>query len=91
MNKQLAALMKEARKKKGLTQKAVAEELTKVVKDIKHNSVSNWENANSTPNIDQFVKYCQICGADFAEMLNKVYGDPEKTRRIFNARLLNRK
>ncbi len=70
---------------------ALAVELTKVDKEVKHNAVSNWENAKSTPNIDQFVKYCQICGADFAEMLNKVYGDPEKTRRIFNARLLNRK
>lgn len=80
MNEQLATLMKEARKKKGLTQKALAEELAAVDKEVKHNAVSYWENAKSTPNIDQFVKYCQICGADFAEMLNKVYGDPEKTQ-----------
>ena len=80
VNEQLANLMREARSKKGLTQKEVATALAKADKDIKHNSISNWETAKTTPNIEQFVKYCQICDADFAEMLIKVYGDPEKVQ-----------
>ena len=75
MNEQLAALMKEARNKKGLTQKQVANQL-----DLKNTAITSWESAKSTPNVEQFIKYCQICGADFAEMLTKVYGDPREVQ-----------
>lgn len=71
MNKELVRKMRSAREKAGLNQKDVGDEL-----GLTDKTVSSWETGRSEPSIDEFVAYCRIVGADYAELLREAYGDP---------------
>ncbi len=71
MNSLIPEMMKAARRKKGLRQDDVAELL-----HVKGNTISNWETGATEPDIDSFVQYCHICGANYIEILTQAYGDP---------------
>ncbi len=73
MNIVAQELLKEARKKAGLKQSDVAEKL-----GVKGGTISNWELGKADPDIDSFVAFCEICGADPIEVMNKAYGKPNK-------------
>ncbi|MBD5546496.1 MAG: helix-turn-helix transcriptional regulator [Lachnospiraceae bacterium] len=68
MNKLLINKLKEARVNKGLKQHDVAEVL-----GIKPNTISNWEKGRTEPDIDTFVKLCNIYEIDCARLLSSVY------------------
>ena len=71
MNPLIPELMRAAREQKGLKQSDIAEKM-----DVKGGTISNWENGKTEPDIDEFVQYCSICGANYVEILTKAYGDP---------------
>lgn len=68
MNDLLINRLKEARVNKGLKQHDVAEIL-----GIKPNTISNWEKGRTEPDIDTFVKLCNIYEIDCARVLSSVY------------------
>lgn len=68
MNELLVERLKEARNNKGLKQQEVADQL-----GIKANTISNWEKGRTEPDIDTFVKLCQIYQIDCAALLSDVY------------------
>lgn len=68
MNELLVERLKEARNNKGLKQQEVADQL-----GIKANTISNWEKGRTEPDIDTFVKLCQIYQIDCATLLSEVY------------------
>lgn len=68
MNELLVERLKEARNNKGLKQQEVANQL-----GIKANTISNWEKGRTEPDIDTFVKLCQIYQIDCAALLSDVY------------------
>jgi transcriptional regulator with XRE-family HTH domain len=47
--------LKQARKAKALTQKQLAD-----IIDVKHNSISDWENNLHSPNTEQIKKLCEV-------------------------------
>lgn len=69
MNKYLMQTLKEGRLSKGLKQKDVAE-----IIGVKANTLSNYENGVSEPDIDTFVILCGIYGLDLSHVLIKAYG-----------------
>jgi len=73
MDERVAALMRAARQKKGLTQSDLAEAL-----GVKDNTISNWEKGRATPNMDSFIAYCRECDVNGGDLLNKAVGDPTK-------------
>ena len=79
MNRKLSRAMKMARKAVGLTQAELGERL-----NLKGATISSWENNNSDPDIDEFVKYCEICNVDFRELLNEAYGNPSDSKRAID-------
>ena len=50
-------IIKNARKKKGLTQKELAEMI-----NAKHNSISDWEKNKSKPDVDTIELLCGVLG-----------------------------
>jgi transcriptional regulator with XRE-family HTH domain len=60
--------LKQARNSKGLTQKQLA-----ILIDVKHNSISDWENDLHQPNTDQIKKICEVLGVN----PNWLYGEDE--------------
>lgn len=68
MNELLVERLKTARTDKGLKQQDVAEQL-----GIKANTISNWEKGRTEPDIDTFVKLCDIYEIDCASLLSDVY------------------
>lgn len=68
MNELLIERLKSARTDKGLKQQDVAEQL-----GIKANTISNWEKGRTEPDIDTFVKLCDIYEIDCASLLSDVY------------------
>lgn len=56
----LGERIKNARQKKGLTQKELAIELTKLKNEVAHNTVSNWEKGISIPSADTLINLCEI-------------------------------
>lgn len=68
MNELLIDRLKTARTEKGLKQQDVAEKL-----GIKANTISNWEKGRTEPDIDTFVKLCDIYKIDCASLLSDVY------------------
>ena len=68
MNELLVDRLKKARAEKGLKQQDVAEQL-----GIKANTISNWEKGRTEPDIDSFVKLCDIYQIDCASLLSDVY------------------
>lgn len=51
----IGGTIKEARKKKGYTQKQLADMI-----GAKHNSVSDWENNKNKPDIDTLERICDV-------------------------------
>ncbi|MDE7203121.1 MAG: helix-turn-helix domain-containing protein [Lachnospiraceae bacterium] len=68
MNELLVDRLKNARAESGLKQQEVAEKL-----GIKANTISNWEQGRTEPDIDTFVKLCNIYQIDCSSLLSDVY------------------
>ena len=68
MNELLVDRLKSARIASGLKQQDVAEKM-----GIKANTISNWEKGRTEPDIDSFVKLCDIYKIDCASLLSDVY------------------
>lgn len=68
MNELLISRLRAARIDKNMTQQEVANIL-----GIKPNTLSNWEKGRTEPDIDTFVKLCDIYEIDCASLLNDVY------------------
>lgn len=69
MNKFLTDKLKEGRANKKLRQSDVAK-----LTGIKSTTLSNYENGVTEPNIDTFLKLCDLYDLDFAELLKDGYG-----------------
>ena len=69
MNLILINQLKEGRVKKGWKQSDV-EEMT----GIKKNTLSNYENGVSEPDMDTFAKLCNLYDLDCAALLEEAYG-----------------
>ena len=59
-------IIKEARKKKGLSQRRLAELL-----EIPYQQVQAWEYGTYTPNFKNLNKLCNILDLDFDEIISK--------------------
>lgn len=68
MNELLINRLRTARTDKNMTQQDVADIL-----GIKPNTLSNWEKGRTEPDIDTFVKLCDIYEIDCASLLADVY------------------
>lgn len=68
MNSYLVEQIKEGRLRKKLKQSDVAKKL-----GIKGNTLSNYENGVSEPDIDTFLKLCEIYELDYASILEEAY------------------
>lgn len=68
MNELLVNRLRAARTDKVMTQQEVADIL-----GIKPNTLSNWEKGRTEPDIDTFVKLCDIYDIDCASLLSDVY------------------
>lgn len=68
MNELLVDRLKSARNEKGMKQLEVADRL-----GLKANTISNWEKGRTEPDIDTFVKLCDIYSIDCASLLSDVY------------------
>lgn len=69
MNEYLIQKLKEGRASVGLKQSEVAEKI-----GIKGNTLSNYENGVSEPDIDTFCILCDIYNLDPSEILGEAYG-----------------
>lgn len=69
MNEYLIRKLKEGRLCKGLKQSDVAKKI-----GVKGNTLSNYENGVSEPDIDTFCALCEIYDLDPADLLNEAYG-----------------
>ena len=69
MNRYLIDKLKEGRAKKNYRQSDV----TKLT-GIKSTTLSNYENGVTEPDIDTFLKLCDLYDLDFAELLGEGYG-----------------
>lgn len=69
MNQYLITKLKEGRSNKRLKQSDVAEKI-----GVKGNTLSNYENGVSEPDIDTFCALCNIYDLDAAELLGEAYG-----------------
>ena len=69
MNQYLIDKLKEGRLKKGLKQSDV----TKLT-GIKNTTLSNYENGNTEPDMDTFLKLCRLYELDYADLLGEAYG-----------------
>lgn len=83
MNTILLGLLKTARTAKNLTQRDVAQKL-----GVKDNTISNWEKGKTEPDIEIFIRLCEIYGVDFAELLEVAYR-PRKNETSFTPREQN--
>ena len=69
MNKYLIEKLKEGRLNKGLKQSDV----TRLI-GIKNTTLSNYENGNTEPDMDTFLKLCHLYDLDYSELLGEAYG-----------------
>lgn len=69
MNEYLIKKLKEGRINKNLKQSDV----TKLT-GIKNTTLSNYENGNTEPDIDTFLKLCDLYELDYVEMLGEAFG-----------------
>ena len=69
MNKYIIEKLKEGRANAKLKQSEVAEKI-----GIKGNTLSNYENGVSEPDIDTFCALCDIYNVDPSSILNEAYG-----------------
>lgn len=56
--------IKEARIEKGLTQKELAEELTKKGRKTSNTAIANWESGLNSPDVDTVQLMCEILEKD---------------------------
>jgi phage repressor protein C with HTH and peptisase S24 domain len=68
MNELLVNRLRSARLSCALKQQDVAEQL-----GLKANTISNWEKGKTEPDIDTFVKLCEIYKIDCSSLLSDVY------------------
>lgn len=69
MKASLVKLLRDARISKGLKQRDVAQYL-----GIKDNTLSNWETGRTEPDMDTFLKLCDIYDLDAGAVLSSAYG-----------------
>lgn len=69
MNRYLIDKLKEGRLSKGLKQSDVTR-----LTGIKNTTLSNYENGNTEPDMDTFLKLCHLYDLDYAEILGEAYG-----------------
>lgn len=69
MNQYLRTRLKEGRLNKNLKQSDV----TKLT-GIKNTTLSNYENGNTEPDMNTFLKLCDLYELDYAELLSEAYG-----------------
>lgn len=69
MNEKLIEILKNGRLQKKLKQSTVAEKI-----GVKSNTISNYENGVSEPDIDTFCALCDIYNLDPARVLGEAYG-----------------
>lgn len=69
MNQYIIERLKEGRLNKGLKQSDV----TRLI-GIKNTTLSNYENGNTEPDMDTFLKLCHLYGLDYSELLSEAYG-----------------
>lgn len=69
MNNYLIEKLKEGRLNKGLKQSDV----TKLI-GIKNTTLSNYENGNTEPDMDTFLKLCQLYDLNYSDLLGEAYG-----------------
>ena len=69
MNQYLIDKLREGRLNKGLKQSDV----TKLT-GIKNTTLSNYENGNTEPDMDTFLKLCNLYELDYAEIIREAYG-----------------
>ena len=75
MNDKVRELMVQARKAKKIFQEEIAEKM-----GVSKSAVSSWELGKNDINMEDFTKYCSICGVSFIDILREVYGDPSEPR-----------
>ena len=69
MDTNLILLLKQARLARGMKQEEIA-----AVIGVKKNTISNYENGISEPDMDTFIKMCGVYGVDYTLMLRQAYG-----------------
>lgn len=69
MNQYIINKLKEGRLNKNLKQSDV----TKLT-GIKNTTLSNYENGNTEPDMDTFLRLCELYDLDYAEILGEAYG-----------------
>ena len=69
MNSYLVEKLKEGRLSKGLKQSDVTELI-----GIKNTTLSNYENGNTEPDMDTFLKLCRLYELNYSELLGEAYG-----------------
>lgn len=69
MNQHIIKKLKEGRLNKGLKQSDVTR-----LTGIKNTTLSNYENGNTEPDMDTFLKLCHLYELDYAELLGEAYG-----------------
>lgn len=79
MNNTILSILKNARNAKGLTQSEAA-----VALNVKGNTIGNYENGKTEPDIDAFIKLCEIYDLNYIEVLEEAYGN-QKQDFSFNA------
>lgn len=78
MNQKIIDALKKGRTDCKLKQEEVANML-----NVKKNTISNYENGVSEPDIDTLAKLCNIYQIDCGELLKYAYEDPNNTTPIF--------
>ena len=73
MNNTILSIIKNARNAKNLTQSEAA-----VALGVKGNTVGNYENGKTEPDIDTFIKICNLYDLNYIEVLEAAYGNPRE-------------
>lgn len=79
VNDKAIELMRKARESKGLKQDDIAQKL-----GVRKQTVSSWETGKNDIDIDLFVKYCKICGADYLKIMREAYSDTAEPRQTID-------
>lgn len=69
VNRYIIEKLREGRLNKGLKQSDVTR-----LTGIKNTTLSNYENGNTEPDMDTFLKLCHLYELDYAELLGEAYG-----------------
>lgn len=69
MNQIITDRLKQSRRSKKLKQSDVANML-----NVKSNTISNWENGKSNPDIDTLILLCEVYEISCTDLLEEAYG-----------------